>query len=468
MELTARIVTVRLAETFTIARESQDVAEVVEVEVRHGDVSGFGEAAPIERYDQTAASALAWLETVELGDDPWALDEIAGALPPGEQAARAALDARAARPAGEARGRSRLQAARAPPRRAADLVDGLARRSRRHGPPRRGGRAARLPAAEAEARRPRRARPRARAAPCARATDLPLQVDVNEYWTLDEALELLPQMPLEYCEQPLPAGDPGGPELKRRSPVPIYVDEDCHTLADVAPCAERAHGVNLKLAKSGGIREAVRMANAARALGLGVMLGCMVESGLGIAAGAQIASLCDHVDLDGNLLLADDPWPGVEFTDGVQLPSDRPGLGVAPSVGSLILAEGYSADPHYGKTGARRACATGPRRSSRCSTRSGRGRRIEGFPIVGTVEEALALGPTTALVGVATTGGRFPPAWRELLQGLHRRRARHRERPARVHLRRPRARARSPRGTASSCATCASRPPASTRRPART
>jgi L-alanine-DL-glutamate epimerase-like enolase superfamily enzyme len=70
------------------------------------------------------------------------------------------------------------------------------------------------------------------------------------------------------------------------------------------------------------------MANAARALGLGVMLGCMIESGLGIAAGAHIASLMDHVDLDGNLLLADDPWPGVRFLDGVQRPSDRPGLGV--------------------------------------------------------------------------------------------------------------------------------------------
>ena len=81
------------------------------------------------------------------------------------------------------------------------------------------------------------------------------------------------------------------------SPVPIYVDEDCHTLADVAACAERAHGINIKLAKSGGIREGVRMANAARALGLGVMLGCMVESGLGIAAGAHISSLMDHVDL---------------------------------------------------------------------------------------------------------------------------------------------------------------------------
>jgi L-alanine-DL-glutamate epimerase-like enolase superfamily enzyme len=136
-------------------------------------------------------------------------------------------------------------------------------------------------------------------------------------------------MDLQYCEQPLRAGDPDGPELKRRSPVPIFVDEDCHTLADVPACAEVAHGVTIKLGKSGGIREAVRMVHAARALGLGCMLGCMVESGLGIAAAAQVASLCDHVDLDGNLLLAHDPWPGVEFVDGVQRPSDRPGLGVA-------------------------------------------------------------------------------------------------------------------------------------------
>src|SRR5205085_5696211 len=101
-------------------------------------------------------------------------------------------------------------------------------------------------------------------------TELPLQVDVNEYWTLDEALELLPQMDIQYCEQPLPAGDPDGAELRRRSPVPIYVDEDCHTLGDIAGCAEIAHGVTIKLAKSGGIREAVRMTHAARALGLGV------------------------------------------------------------------------------------------------------------------------------------------------------------------------------------------------------
>src|SRR5205823_9739252 len=162
--------------------------------------------------------------------------------------------------------------------------------------------------------------------------ELPLQVDVNEAWTLEEALESLPQLAalgVEYCEQPLAAGDADGAELKSRSPIPIYVDEDCHTLADVAACAERAHGINVKLAKSGGIREAVRMVHAARALELGCMLGCMIESGLGIAAGAHIASLFDHVDLDGNVLLGEDPWPGVQLIDGVQVPAELPGLGVS-------------------------------------------------------------------------------------------------------------------------------------------
>jgi L-alanine-DL-glutamate epimerase-like enolase superfamily enzyme len=162
-------------------------------------------------------------------------------------------------------------------------------------------------------------------------TELPLQVDVNEAWELDEALEnveALSGLGVQYVEQPLQAGHPEGHRLKAASPLPIYVDEDVHGLKDVSAAAERAHGVNLKLAKSGGIREAVRMAYAAKALDLGVMLGCMVESSVGIAAAAQIASLCDHVDLDGNLLLGEDPWAGVDFVDGVQVPSDQPGLGV--------------------------------------------------------------------------------------------------------------------------------------------
>jgi L-alanine-DL-glutamate epimerase-like enolase superfamily enzyme len=334
VKLEARIVVLELARTFTISRESRDEVEVVEIELSANGQTGYGEAAPQERYGESAGSALAYLEEVagELGDDPFALDEIGSRLPPREHAARSALDAALHDLQGKLTG---LPVWR---------LLGL----RREGPPTSW--TVWLGDPDDMARRAEEAAPRferlklklggrdgldvERVRAVREVTERPLQVDVNEYWTIDEALDALPQLTelgVRYCEQPLPAGDRGGVELKRRSPLPIFVDEDCHTLADVAGCAEIGHGVNLKLAKSGGIREAVRMAHAARALGLGVMLGCMVESGLGIAPGAAIASLCDHVDLDGNLLLARDPWPGVEFRDGVQLPSDRPGLGVAPN-----------------------------------------------------------------------------------------------------------------------------------------
>lgn len=333
MQIDARIVRLRLAETFVIARESRDEEDVVQVELTHEGVTGRGEAAPIERYDESAESALAFVREHGrlVGDDPFALEEIAGRLGavPGEQAAKAAIDAALHDLQGRLLGVpvwKLLGVPRVGPPTSWTIwlgdPDDMARRTEKVA-----GRFRRLKLKLGggdglDVDRVQAVRSR---------TELPLQVDVNEWWSLEEALDAIPRLAalgVEYVEQPLPAGDAGGVELKRRSTVPVYVDEDCHTLADVAACAEIAHGINIKLAKSGGIREAIRMAHAARALGLGVMLGCMVESGLGIAAGCVVAPLCDHVDLDGNLLIADDPCPGVSFVDGIQVPSDRPGLGV--------------------------------------------------------------------------------------------------------------------------------------------
>ncbi len=137
---------------------------------------------------------------------------------------------------------------------------------------------------------------------------------------------------VELIEQPFAAEDLDSFRALRadRPGIPIVVDEGCHTLRDVAAVAGYADGVNIKLAKAGGVREALRMVHAARALGLRVMLGCMVESTLGIAAAAQIASLCDHVDLDGHLLIADDPFAGLGLEQGALVLSDAPGLGVSP------------------------------------------------------------------------------------------------------------------------------------------
>src|SRR5207248_301098 len=243
----------------------------------------------IERYEEAAEAGLACINdhADALGDDPWALDVIESRLPREQFAARSAIDAALHDLQGKLAGLPvwRLLGLRreGPPTSWTIWLgdpDDMARRAEKAGD-----RFKRLKLKLGggdglDVERVRAVRS---------VTPLPLQCDVNEAWSLDEALEALPQIDVQYCEQPLRAGDPGGAELKRRSPVPIYVDEDCHTLADVAACAERADGINVKLAKSGGMREAVRMVHAARALGLGTMLGCMVESGLGIAAGAHIA-----------------------------------------------------------------------------------------------------------------------------------------------------------------------------------
>jgi len=165
------------------------------------------------------------------------------------------------------------------------------------------------------------------------APDATIRVDANEAWTPPEAvrkIQMLADYDVEFVEQPLPADHHDGLEyVYERSALPLALDESCVTLADVPRIADRADIANLKLMKSGGLREARRMIHAARAHGLAVMLGCMIESNASIAAAAHLAPLLDYADLDGSLLLAEDPYDGVALPEGrVELEDlDRAGTG---------------------------------------------------------------------------------------------------------------------------------------------
>ena len=335
MELRATTASLALAEEFGIARGSRTTQSVVQVELEHEGIVGRGEAAPVYYRGESIESARDFLTTAApplVGDDPFALEDIEERLEDveGEAAGKAALDAALHDWIGHRLGvplwRLLGLSPTAPPTSytiGIDSVDGTRDRARRA----RDFRALKVKMGGAEDLE--------RVEAVRAESDAPLRVDANEGWTLESARELMPELirlGVEFVEQPFPAADIDSftalSELHPR--LPVVVDEGCQDLADVAPAAAYAEGINVKLAKSGGIREAVRMVHAARALDLGCMLGCMIESGLGIAAGAQIASLFEHVDLDGNILLREDPWPGVQLIDGVQVPAELPGLGVAP------------------------------------------------------------------------------------------------------------------------------------------
>jgi L-alanine-DL-glutamate epimerase-like enolase superfamily enzyme len=336
VELRTRIVSLTLAEEFAISRASRSTQEVVQLELEQAGIVGAGESAPVYYRGESAESAAEFLseEAPALaGDDPFALEAIGQRVEDvdGQAAGKAALDGALhdwiGRRLGVPLWRLLGLSPEAPPTSFSigfDSVDGTRDRVRRA----REFRSLKVKVGGAE--------DLARLEAVREESQAPLRVDANEGWTLESARELMPELirlGVEFVEQPFPAGDLDSfNALKELHPrLPVIVDEGCHDLADVAPVAGYADGINVKLAKSGGVREAVRMIHAARALDLHVMVGCMVESQLGVAPAAALASLADWVDLDGHLLLADQPFTGLRFEDGRVLPGGEPGLGVAPA-----------------------------------------------------------------------------------------------------------------------------------------
>jgi L-Ala-D/L-Glu epimerase len=341
MILDFEILDLRTKHAFHIARETAPhVRQTVWVRLRDGDgVEGWGEAPATAFYGETAETVAALLPHLgrvlddAIGEDVLALeraertlDHAVGRNPAAKAAVSMALHDLAGKrlgvPLWKLWGLDPARAPRSSFTIGIDEVEVMRARVRD---------AASYPILKIKVGTPRDERVLAMIRD--EAPDKVLRVDANTAWTPKQAIRAVPMLEaygVEFLEQPLPAADLEGLALlRRRSTLPIIADESCERAADVARLAGVVDGINIKLAKCGGLREALRMIHTARAHGMSVMLGCMIESSIAIAAGVQLAPLLDHADLDGAALLADDPFagPGVE-TDGSLRFNDDPGLGV--------------------------------------------------------------------------------------------------------------------------------------------
>jgi L-alanine-DL-glutamate epimerase-like enolase superfamily enzyme len=314
-----------LEDAFVIARRSQEAAENVVVTVSDGEHTGVGGAAPAVHYGETPATVEAVLPdllgVVESVGDPHALGEIERRMRETVRrnpAARCAVEVACHDLLGKRLSLPLYRywglAADAPPSSYTIGLDSTERMGEKTREAIEAGyevlkvklgtdRDLEIIEAVREA-----------------APDTTIRVDANEAWRPNEAVRVirdLAALDIEFVEQPVPAENPSEMEfVHERSVLPIAADESCVTLPDVPRVAGRATIANIKLMKCGGLREARRMIHAARAHGLEVMLGCMIESNASIAAACQLAPLVDYVDLDGSLLLAEDPFEGIPMAAG--------------------------------------------------------------------------------------------------------------------------------------------------------
>lgn len=324
-----------LAHTWTIARGSADYKENVFVKLEQGGICGFGEAAPNVRYGENAALTVTRMKAaapVFEQHDLFHFEELAAALAEtirDQSCARAGLEMALLDWVGKA-----LQAplyrmwglnpARAPLTSFSIGIDSPEVIQAKVEE------AADYPILKIKLGM---GDDEAVLGAVRRVTDRPLRVDANEGWlNKEEALEKirwLADQNVEFVEQPLPAAMVEETAwLRERASLPIVADEAVKTAADIPKVAHAYDGINIKLMKSGGLLEALRMIHLARALDLKIMLGCMIESSLAISAAAQLAPYTDWIDLDGNLLLREDPFRGVRIERGKVLYNELPGLGV--------------------------------------------------------------------------------------------------------------------------------------------
>jgi L-alanine-DL-glutamate epimerase-like enolase superfamily enzyme len=328
MRLSFEVVTLELRRPFHIAHGVSLTRRNVLVRID----AGTGEAAAVAYHGETAEGIGAYLSRLELGafDDPCLIDDVLGSLPPGSAAARAGVDIALHDLWGQLLKQPLYRLFGLNPRRipptsvtiALDTPEAMAAVAASAGA---ANLKIKLGAADDEARiRSVRA-----------ATRATLRADANGGWTREQAERLLPVLAehdFELVEQPLAVGDCDGLAalMRLRSRPLVFADESILSSADILAHRGLVDGVVVKLAKCGGIREALRQIAVAHGAGLRVMLGCMVETSVAVTAAAHIAPLVQYVDLDGPLLISNDPLCGVRYEDGRLTLPNGPGLGLSP------------------------------------------------------------------------------------------------------------------------------------------
>lgn len=325
----------QLRHTFTVASYSRKTTPDVQVELSWEGVTGYGEASMPPYLGQSVETVCSFLSKVDLGQftDPFQMEEILDyidSLSPGDSAAKAAVDIALHDLVGKLLGQPwyriwGLNPAKAPSTTFTIGIDTpeVVREKT-------------LEAAgkfnilkvkvglDTDEEMIRTIRT---------VTDVPLAVDANQGWKdRSKALEeifWLKEQGVVLVEQPLPvAALDDTAWLTERSPLPIIADESVQRLADIRGLAGAFNGINIKLMKCTGMREALKMVHTARALDMKVMLGCMTETSCAVSAAAQLSPLVDFADLDGNLLISNDRFTGVTVVDGRLTLPDSPGLGL--------------------------------------------------------------------------------------------------------------------------------------------
>lgn len=326
MKLSYEPYTLKLKTTWRIAHGSTDQRHNVFVKI--GD--GAGEAAGVPHHGESQEGIMAYLsQLLEQDWDPFDLEEPLSRLPAGSSAAHCAIDLALHDFLGKKLGQPLYALLGLNPELipitsytiSIDKPDVMAERAQQSGMP---ALKIKLGGGEDDFQVVRSIR---------EATNASIRVDANAGWSREQALQIIPRLVefgVEFVEQPLAMGDIEGLAwLHARKPgLPIFADENIKTSQDVAAHAGAVDGVVIKLCKSGGIREALRAIHTARALGMKVMIGCMVETSLAVGAAAQIAALCDYADLDSPLLLANDPFEGLSYVGAKLKLSGTPGLGI--------------------------------------------------------------------------------------------------------------------------------------------